>query len=289
MDQSFWRIDEGALPGCPIGAVIALVQEGTTARVLRDGTQVLVLSASTTKQTSTLDGSSITLVNQTEGWRAVLSRTISSPPGPTAFCIGCGASLPPNAQFCATCGTRVGGDSAPPMETTSLGSPAAGPASPAAGGQPVVVTQQASPRRALLALGAVIFVAVVAAAGFIALAGSGSLTPQHTISGSFDVLATDQTFPSIQMVGSGCQGTGGYADIVPGAQVTLKDGDGKTLGSTQLSSGTGTTSSCTFTFSIDNVPEVPFYSLEVSHRGAITESLAQMQADAWAFGLTLGK
>lgn len=148
MDQSFWRIDEGGLPGCPAGTVVGLVQDGTTARVMRDGTQVVVLTASTTEQTSTPDGSSITLVNETEGWRAVLTRAISSPaPTSSGFCIGCGASLPPDAQFCATCGRRVGGDSAPPVETDPLASTTAGPGSPAAGEQPVVVTQQAGPRR----------------------------------------------------------------------------------------------------------------------------------------------
>jgi hypothetical protein len=158
MDQSFWRIDEGGLPGCPAGTVVGIVQDGTTARVMRDGTQVVVLNASTTEQTSTPDGSSITLLNETEGWRAVLTRTISSPAS-SGFCIGCGASLPPDAQFCATCGRRVGGDSVPPVETAPLASTATGSASPAIGGGPVVRAQQAGPRRIWLALGAVIFIA----------------------------------------------------------------------------------------------------------------------------------
>jgi hypothetical protein len=97
MDQSIWRIDEGGLPGCPVGTVIAIVQEGDSVRVIREGVgQIGTLYASTTQQTSTLDGSSITLVNQTEGWRAVLSRTTASAaPAPLAFCTQCGAALPP--------------------------------------------------------------------------------------------------------------------------------------------------------------------------------------------------
>lgn len=75
MAESFWRIDEGGLPGCPVGTVIAIVQEGVSVRVMREGGQIGTLHASTTQQTSTPDGSSITLVNETEGWRAVLSRT----------------------------------------------------------------------------------------------------------------------------------------------------------------------------------------------------------------------
>ena len=291
MDQSTWRIDAGGFPGCPTGTVISLVQEGSSVRILREGLgQVGALEASTTRQTSTADGSSITLINESEGWEAVLSRVAEPATGASfAFCVKCGAQLPQHAQFCATCGTRVSGDA------SGVGSSAAAasltqPFNDSLAGQPAVaLAQPAGLRRIWLVLGAVIFVAIVAAAGVVALAGSGSLTPHHTIAGTFDVLATDQTFPSLQMVGSACEGTGGYADISPGAQVTLKDGDGKVLGTTQLQMGSGSTSSCTFKFSIDSVPEVPFYSLEVSHRGAITDSLAQMQAHNWAFGLTLGK
>jgi predicted nucleic acid-binding Zn ribbon protein len=58
-------------------------------------------------------------VNETEGWRAVMSRTTGSAAvAPLAFCIQCGAALPPGAQFCATCGTRVSGDVAQPVERT---------------------------------------------------------------------------------------------------------------------------------------------------------------------------
>lgn len=292
MAQSYWRIDEGGLPGCPVGTVIAIVQEGSSVRIMRDGAEVGTLHASTTQQTSTPDGSTITLVNETEGWRAVLSRTTGSAAvAPLAFCIQCGSALPPGAQFCATCGTRVSGDVAQPTDQTPPSAPPAPrPESPAVAGEPAaVLTQPGGVRRIWLALGIVIFVAVVAAAGVVALAGSGSLTPHHTIAGTFDLLATDQTFPSIEMVGSGCDGTGGYGDIAPGAQVTLKDGDGKILGSTSLSTGSGSTSSCTFKFSIANVPEVPFYSVEIGRRGAVTDSLAEMQATGWVFGLTLGK
>jgi len=33
---------------------------------------------------------------------------------------------------------------------------------------------------------------------------------------------------------------------------------------------------CAFPFTFDNVPEVPFYSIEISQRGAISYSLAEM-------------
>jgi hypothetical protein len=163
---------------------------------------------------------------------------------------------------------------------------------PSAGGQPAapyIASASGGLRRIWIVLGIVIFAAIVAAAAVVALAGSGTLTPHHTIAGDFDLIATDQTFPSIEMVGGGCNGTGGYSDIAPGAPVTLKDGDGKVLGSTVLGEGSGSVTNCDFKFSIPTVPEVPFYSIEVGRRGAITNSLAVMQASNWAFGLTLGK
>ena len=152
----------------------------------------------------------------------------------------------------------------------------------------LATTAPANGRRTWAILGVVIFVAVVAAAGVLALAGSGSLSPRHTVSGTFGLLDSDASFPSITTSGSGCQGTGGYADISPGAQVTLKDGDGKILGTTQLSTGSGTTTACLFTFAIPNVPEVAFYSVEISHRGQVTNSLADLKSSGWTFSLTLG-
>lgn len=75
-DQDLWRIDEGGFPGCPVGTVVTLVNEGDMARVMRPGIgQVGTLDASTTTQVRSSDGQSITLTNPSEGWRAVLTRT----------------------------------------------------------------------------------------------------------------------------------------------------------------------------------------------------------------------
>jgi len=79
MQQAYWRIVEGGLPGCPIGTVISFVNEGDTARVIREGVgQIGTLYKTTTEQTGSADGTTITLVNATEGWRAVLTRTAPS-------------------------------------------------------------------------------------------------------------------------------------------------------------------------------------------------------------------
>jgi hypothetical protein len=74
--SGYWRIGEGGFPGCPPGTVVSFVNEGPTARVIRYGVgQIGTLHRATTSQTATADGSTITLVNEGEGWRAVLTRT----------------------------------------------------------------------------------------------------------------------------------------------------------------------------------------------------------------------
>jgi len=74
MDPTFWRIDEGGMYGLSVGRVIGLVADGSSAHVVLDGRQIITLDASTSTPTTTPDGASMTLVNKTEGWRAVLSR-----------------------------------------------------------------------------------------------------------------------------------------------------------------------------------------------------------------------
>ena len=132
------------------------------------------------------------------------------------------------------------------------------------------------------------FAVLLVACGGVALAPS-----HHGISGTFMLSAA---YPSITTDASGCQGVGGYGDIRAGAGVALKDGEGKILALGSLSAGkpsgpqtTGFAAQCGFTFSLADVPEVAFYSLEVSHRGASNYSLADMKAANWTVALTLGR
>jgi hypothetical protein len=157
--------------------------------------------------------------------------------------------------------------------------------------QPPVGKASGGARRGWLVLGVVIFLAIVAAAAFLGATNSGLLTPHHTIKGTFALIDTtgNALFPSITSTGGVCQGSGGYGDISPGISVVIKDGDGKTLATTQLGSGSGGSTRCDFAFDLENVPEVAFYSIEISHRGALSYSLADMKAMDWSLDLTLGK
>ena len=150
-------------------------------------------------------------------------------------------------------------------------------------------TRDSGGRGLWIALGAAAAVLVLAVAGGLALVASGALTPHHTITGDYILVDSTGNPPLIAVDGSACRGTGGYADIAPGAPVTLRDGAAALLGTTTLSGGSGSATECDFTFSFANVPEVGAYTVEVSGRGAVTNALDDMKAQDWTFALRLGQ
>jgi hypothetical protein len=87
-----------------------------------------------------------------------------------------------------------------------------------------------------------------------------------------------------------CVGTGGYDDISEGTNVVVKDQGGRILGSGSMDAGTSTDSvTCSYTFTVPNVrQDQQQYTLEISHRGGITQSESQLQAAGWSFSVTLG-
>lgn len=90
-------------------------------------------------------------------------------------------------------------------------------------------------------------------------------------------------------LGTVCSPKPGYDDIHEGTQVTLKDGAGTIIGTSALGPvAIGGRQACDYAFTIAGVPEVPFYAIEVGHRGEVTASLAEMQASGWRFELELG-
>lgn len=85
-----------------------------------------------------------------------------------------------------------------------------------------------------------------------------------------------------------CLGQGGYSDIAPGAQVTVRDQSGEVIALAQLEPHPGdTTPACLFTFSVE-VPEAKFYSFEVSHRGQVSFSKKDLAEGNWSIELALG-
>lgn len=107
----------------------------------------------------------------------------------------------------------------------------------------------------------------------------------HTVRGTMELVDKDASW----VPGSSCEGSGGYDDIGSGTQVVVKDAKDEIIATGSLGPGTATTAiQCEFAFEIKDVPESDFYSIEVSHRGAITYSLEKMNLSDWEVGLTLG-
>ncbi|MEV4389104.1 hypothetical protein AB0J68_25895 [Micromonospora sp. NPDC049580] len=107
-----------------------------------------------------------------------------------------------------------------------------------------------------------------------AAATSNAAPTARTVAGTLMLTDTDGvTWNST----TGCQGDGGYDDITPGAQVTITDAAGATVGLGKLGNGIletapGATSGkgCKFAFTVPDVPAGKgFYGIEVSHRGVV--------------------
>lgn len=84
-----------------------------------------------------------------------------------------------------------------------------------------------------------------------------------------------------------CKGTGGYADIRPGAQVVFYDNAGAILATGQLDNGTLTGDQCTLPWTVVGIPagKGP-YQYEVSHRGKLVVTEEQISSQSLA--ATLG-
>lgn len=207
----------------------------------------------------------------------------------TEFCPPCRTARVGALRYCRSCAFDY--DTLPAPEVAPA-PPVVPPAAPEVRAAPpdtiAVALPGGSSRRTWIVLGAVIFAAVVAAAAFLSVSGSGALAPRHDITGTFELSDTSTISSGILAAGSTCEGTGGYSDIGLGTNVTLKDGDGKLLATGSLGLGKGGSTRCTFTFTLSGVPETPFYTVEVGRRGALSYSLADMKSFDWTLGLTLG-
>lgn len=106
--------------------------------------------------------------------------------------------------------------------------------------------------------------------------------PRTTVGGSLELFDSDTAF-------NFCIGTGGYDDIGPGTNVVVKDQDGRILGSGSLGAGKSHGWGCTYRFHVAEVREdQQQYTLEISHRGGITESVGELRGNGWRFSVTLG-
>lgn len=92
-----------------------------------------------------------------------------------------------------------------------------------------------------------------------------------------DVTVTGNTSASLSGSGGSCYTYGGYDDIAYGTTVTVRDPADAIVAIGSLDAGTAESGSCVFDFTVPDVPESSFYSVEVSKRGPLTYSSADIE------------
>lgn len=139
-------------------------------------------------------------------------------------------------------------------------------------------------------------------------AATESVSGSFTVTGTWDsiaVMSPDGTVTSladstyVTQMGEWCQGTGGYDDIQEGAQVVIKNAEGKTLAFGSLEPGeiSGMPPddlaedgwSCTLPFTVSGLPTVDTYAVTLGSRGEILYSHEDMVANDWTVELSLGE
>jgi hypothetical protein len=134
------------------------------------------------------------------------------------------------------------------------------------------------------------FVAALVVALLVAACGGGATG--GTIAGTVVIPGDYASWAPTEQT---CWGAGGYGDLAEGAQVVVSDPEGAVIGTGALEAGVWTSytspsnpSRCSFAFSVADLPDVAFYSVEVSHRGQVTYSRADLEATSWTVELSLG-
>ena len=90
-------------------------------------------------------------------------------------------------------------------------------------------------------------------------------------------------------IGADCTGTGGYDDLHVGTAVVVRDEAGKVLSTGNLDSGKiSSLETCTWAFRVTGLPDAKYYQVEVSHRGQVTYSRADLDSAHWKIDLRLG-
>jgi hypothetical protein len=84
-------------------------------------------------------------------------------------------------------------------------------------------------------------------------------------------------YPSVELTGSNCVGAGGFSDISPGTQVTVKNGKGEILATTALEPGEGGRYECVLPFSFEVTEGEDRYVVSVGRRGEVSFSFEDLK------------
>lgn len=115
-------------------------------------------------------------------------------------------------------------------------------------------------------------------------------TPEPTPAANTMSVSLDLIDPDAWVEGElECEGEGGYSDINAASQVVVRDGAGEVLATADLGIGLHILDdTCSFVTDVEDVPPAPFYAVEISHRGELVYSAAEMEEMGWLVHLTLG-
>ena len=124
----------------------------------------------------------------------------------------------------------------------------------------------------------------------IALAAGGAIylfgmeEERHTIDGSVLLLGK----ANIEESGEHCQGILDFDDLFEGAPVTLRDDRDRVLATGTLAAGSPGTSSCTFEFTLSDVPEVSNYRLQINEQETIELARDFFKGSQWKVEVVWG-
>ena len=130
---------------------------------------------------------------------------------------------------------------------------------------------------------------VILATAALALAACSAAAPASpTVTGTMTLVSASQDI--MNKTATTCGGQGGYGDIRDGTDVVVKDAAGVIIGTGRLAFAPDLDKRgnvCVWTFDVPTKAS-DFYSLSVGHRDPVTYSQAEMEAQGWKVGLSLG-
>lgn len=123
------------------------------------------------------------------------------------------------------------------------------------------------------------------------VAGCGAAAPTPaplSLTGTVTLIRGNGVSSNFTGSGTHCQGAVGYDDFRDAMSVVVKDQAGTIVATGVTGTAATAPGGCVMAFTIPAVPDVPFYSVEIGHRGAVTYSKADLVAKGWKLDLTLG-
>jgi len=188
-----------------------------------------------------------------------------------------------NGRFCSACGALVKVEQATlqPVMTSQAERSATPPLrEPNARAKP---GRSLKPKVVIAGLAAL----VIAGAGLV-IAKTIIWPDQHTFKGSLQL--SDLAGLSKYLNDESCSGSGGYADIITDAQVTVFNDATQIIGTGRLSPGKMQGGFCVFSFSMSNVSDSNIYQIEVGREGRGKQRYISTDVErmGYQFALSLG-